>query len=65
MTEKKIVLMIKNLRLNKIICNNLQCFLRKNTMLSPHDLAFLLIKRKKTYKAKFPTNLMLKKNQQR
>jgi hypothetical protein len=33
----------------------------KNTVLSPHDLAFQLIKRKKTYKAKFSTNLILKK----
>jgi hypothetical protein len=28
---------------------------------SPHDLAFQLIKRKKNYKAKFSTNLILKK----
>jgi hypothetical protein len=34
---------------------------RKNTLLSPHDLAFQLIKRKKNYKAKFSTNLILKK----
>jgi hypothetical protein len=34
---------------------------RKDTMLSPHDLAFLLIKSKKIYKAKFSTNLILKK----
>jgi len=34
-------------------------------MLSPHDLAFQLIKSKKNYKAKFSTNLILKKNQQR
>ena len=40
-------------------------FLRKNTVLLPHDLAFQLIKRKKNYKAKFSTNLILKKNQQR
>jgi hypothetical protein len=33
---------------------------RKNTVFSPHDLAFQLIKRKK-YKAKFSTNLILKK----
>jgi hypothetical protein len=33
----------------------------KDTMLSPHDLAFLLIKNKKNYKAKFSTNLILKK----
>ena len=48
--------------------NNLQqstVFLRKNTVLLPHDLAFQLIKRKKNYKAKFSTNLILKKNQQR
>jgi hypothetical protein len=34
---------------------------KKDTVLSPHDLAFLLIKRKKNYKAKFSTNLILKK----
>jgi hypothetical protein len=39
----------------------LQCFVRKNTVFSPHDLAFQLIKRKKNYKAKFSTNLILKK----
>jgi hypothetical protein len=32
---------------------------RKDTMLLPHDLTFLLIK--KNYKAKFFTNLILKK----
>ena len=30
-------------------------------MLSSYDLAFLLIKRKKNFKAKFSTNLILKK----
>jgi len=44
-----------------MICNNLQCFVRKDTVLSPHDLAFQLIKRNKNYKAKFFTNLILKK----
>jgi len=44
-----------------MICGNLQCFVRKDTVLSPHDLAFQLIKRKKNYKAKFSTNLILKK----
>jgi hypothetical protein len=34
---------------------------RKDTVLSPHDLAFQLIKRKKNYKAKFSTSLILKK----
>jgi hypothetical protein len=34
---------------------------RKDAVLSPHDLAFQLIKRKKNYKAKFSTNLILKK----
>jgi len=34
---------------------------RKDTILSSHDLAFLLIKSKKNYKAKFSTNLTLKK----
>ena len=61
MMEKKVVLVIKNLRLNKMICSNLQCFVRKNTMFSPHDFAFQLIKSKKNYKAKFSTNLILKK----
>jgi len=44
-----------------MICSNLQCFVRKNTVFSPHDLAFQLIKSKKNYKAKFYTNLILKK----
>ena len=44
-----------------MICSNLQCFVRKDTMLSPHDLAFLLIKSKKHYKAKLSINLILKK----
>jgi hypothetical protein len=34
---------------------------RKDTVLSPHDLVFQLIKSKKNYKAKFSTNLILKK----
>jgi hypothetical protein len=35
---------------------------RKDTVLSPHDLAFQLIKsKKKKNKAKFSTNLILKK----
>jgi len=36
---------------------------RKDIVLSPHDLAFQLIKskKKKKYKAKFSTNLILKK----
>jgi hypothetical protein len=34
---------------------------RKNTVLSLHDLAFQLIKSKKNYKTKFSTNLILKK----
>jgi len=44
-----------------MICSNLQYFVRKDTVLSRHDLAFLLIKSKKNYKAKFSTNLILKK----
>jgi len=44
-----------------MIYSNLQCFVRKDTIFSPHDLAFQLIKRKKNYKAKFSTNLILKK----
>jgi hypothetical protein len=34
---------------------------RKDTVLLPHDLAFLLIKSKKNYKAKFSINLIYKK----
>jgi hypothetical protein len=34
---------------------------RKDTVLSSHDLAFLLIKSTKNYKAKFSINLILKK----
>jgi hypothetical protein len=33
----------------------------KDTVLSLHNLAFLLIKSKKNYKTKFSTNLILKK----
>jgi len=44
-----------------MICSNLQCFVRKDTVFSSHDLAFQLIKNKKNYKAKFSTNLILKK----
>jgi hypothetical protein len=44
---KKIVLVIKNLETDKIICSNLQYFVRKDTVLLPHDLAFQLIKSKK------------------
>jgi hypothetical protein len=45
-----------------MICSNSQCFGRKDIALSPYDLAFLLIKSKKNYKAKFSTNVILKKN---
>jgi hypothetical protein len=48
-----------------MICSNLPCFVRKDIVLSPHDVAFQLIKSKKKYKAKFSINLILKKNQQR
>jgi hypothetical protein len=34
---------------------------RKDTMFSPHDLVFLLIKSRNNYKVKFSTNLILKK----
>jgi len=44
-----------------MICSNPQCFVRKDTVLSLHDLTFLLIKSIKNYKAKFSTNLILKK----
>jgi len=43
-----------------MIYSNLQCFVMKDIVLSPNDLAFQLIKRK-NYKAKFSTNLILKK----
>jgi len=62
--RKKIMLVIKTQKLNKMIRSNPQCFGRKDTVFSSHDLAFLLIKSKKNYKAKFSTNLILKKNQQ-
>jgi len=45
-----------------MIYSNLQCFVMKDAVLSLHDLAFQLIKRKKNYNAKFSTNLILKKN---
>jgi hypothetical protein len=61
MMEKKSCVGDKKLRLDKMICSNQQCFGRKDTTLSPHDLTFLLIKSKKNYKAKFSTNLILKK----
>jgi len=44
-----------------MIYSNLQCFAKKDTVFSPHDLAFQLIKSKKNYKAKFSINLILKK----
>jgi hypothetical protein len=44
-----------------MICSNPQCFVRKDAVLSPHDLVFLFIKSKKNYKAKFSTILILKK----
>ena len=47
MMEKKIVLMIKNLETEQMICRNSQWFVRKNTMFLTYDLAFLLIKSKK------------------
>jgi len=33
-----------------MICSNLQCFVRKDTVFSPHDLAFQLILKKKPTK---------------
>jgi len=44
-----------------MICSNLQCFVRKDIVFSPHDLAFMLIKSKKNYKVKFSTNLIFLK----
>jgi len=46
-----------------MICSNPQYFVKKDIVFLPYDLAFLLIKNKKNYKAKFFTNLILKKNQ--
>ena len=40
-------------------------FCEEKYSVQSHDLAFQLIKSKKKYKAKFSTNLILKKNQQR
>jgi len=40
-----------------MICSNLQCFVRKDIVFSPHDLAFLLLKSKKNYKGKLSTTL--------
>jgi len=67
MTKKKVGLVIKKTYgLNKMICNNPRHFVRKDTVFSPHDLAFLLIKSKKNkYKVKLSTNLIIKKNRQR
>jgi len=45
--------------MNRMICINIQCFMRKDTIFSPYDLAFLLIKKK--YKAKLSTRSILKK----
>ena len=44
-----------------MICSNSQYFVRKDTVLSSYNLAFLLIKGKKNYKTKLFTNLILKK----
>jgi hypothetical protein len=44
-----------------MICSNPQCFVRKDTVFLPHHLTFMLIKSKINYKAKFSTNLILKK----
>jgi len=44
-----------------MIFKNPQCFVRKDTVFSPHNLVFLLIKSKNNYKAKLSTNLILKK----
>jgi hypothetical protein len=41
-----------------MICSNPLYFVRKDTVFSPHDLAFLLIKSKNNYKTKFSTNLI-------
>jgi hypothetical protein len=44
MAEKKVMLVIKNLKTEQ------NDFVRKDTVVSPHHLAFLLIKRKKITK---------------
>jgi len=44
-----------------MMCNNPQCFVRKDTVFLSHDLVFLLIESKNNYKAKFSTNFILKK----
>jgi len=50
----------KTLRLNKMSCDNPQCFVMKDIVFSSHDLAFVN-KKQKYYKIKFSTNLILKK----
>jgi hypothetical protein len=62
--DKKNCVSNQNLETNKMACSNPRYFRRKDTVFLLHDLAFLLIKSKKKYKAKFSTNLILKKNQQ-
>ena len=44
-----------------MICSNLPCLVRKNTVLSPHDLTFQLIKskKKKLNIKKNPTKIIL------
>jgi hypothetical protein len=44
-----------------MICSNPFYFVRKDTVFSLHDLAFLLIKSKNNYKTKFSTNLIFLK----
>jgi len=51
-----------------MICGNLQYFVRKNTILSLHDLVFCYMigfsinKTRKNYKVKLSTNSILKKS---
>jgi len=46
-----------------MICSNLQCFVRKDTVFSPHDLTFMLIKSKKKLQSKtlYQLNILKKK----
>jgi hypothetical protein len=44
-----------------MICSNPQYFVKKDKVLLPHNLAFLLIQSKKNYKTKLSTSLILKK----
>jgi len=65
MTEKKIVLVIKNLETEQNDLYQSTVFCEKRYNIFATWFNFSVNKKKKNYKAKFSTNLILKKNQQR